>query len=367
MKEKRRSVFFIALVLTLFFCGCKEDDSYDGKFTLGGAKVAVYINTWQSWKAESVKGNYISDLILAFALINTNNSSIQMNGFSGWNEVAELHNTYPDLKITVSVGGANEKKFPDVTANSEKRAVFIANICQFVNSHKLDGVDIDWEFPNSGQFAGYIALLRETRDALDEMQKETGKRYSLSSAVSAEYNASMIEAAKIVDSLKIMNYDYYGSWSNTTGHNANLYNNPRKQSEQSTDKSIRSYLNAGIPPEKIMLGAAFYGKVWNGVSPGGYEPGLYQAYTTYGAEPAWAAIKSYLKEGSGYTRYWDNAAKAPFLYNTDSKRWVTYSDKEQMQCLAAYAKEKKLGGVFAWEYSQDSGAELLQVLAKSFK
>jgi len=356
--------FTTLLVLMLFFSGCQADTT-NPEFSLEGAKVAVYINTWQSWKAATVKGQYLSDIILAFALINQNNLSIQMNGFSGWKEVAALQTAYPHLKVTVSVGGASEKGFPNVSADSDKRAAFIASICQFVKSHNLDGVDIDWEFPNSSQRVNYIALLRETRAALDVLESETGKQYSLSSAVSATYNASMAEAAEIVDSLKVMNYDYYGSWSGTTGHNANLYNNPRKQNEQSTDKSISAYLNAGIPAEKIMLGAAFYGKSWNGVSPGSYEPGLFQSYSTYGTEPSWTTIKTYLKDGSGYTRYWDDAAMAPFLYNAVSKRWVSYSDAEQMQCLARYAKEKKLGGVFAWEYLHDPGAELLIALAEN--
>jgi chitinase len=365
MKEKQLSSESLLLILslTLILNGCPAD-SDDSE---GNRKVSVYINTWGSWKAKNIKGQYLSDLILAFALINSSNySSITMNGFSGlWDEVTELKKTWPNLNVTLSIGGANEDGFPNMTADAGKRAAFITDVCAWMKTRDLDGVDIDWDFPNSSQRADYITLLRETRDALDKLKEETGKQYSLSTAVAAAYNASMVQAAGIVDSLKVMNYDYYGSWSGTTGHNANLYNNSRKSGDQSTDKSIRSYLNAGIPPEKIMLGVAFYGKTWRGVNKGNYEPGLFQPCTAYVSDQSWTLIKSYLKNGSGYTRYWDDAAKAPFLYNGD--RWVTYSDEEQMKCLAEYAKEKKLGGVFAWEYSQDASAELLKVLAANWR
>ena len=375
MRNRRNWLVLLAVIATLLFGGCKADEpntatvpNEEGPFTLGDMKVCAYINTWSSWKAASIKGQYLSDLILAFAMITSNYSSITMSGFSGlWNEVAELKKAWPDLKVTLSVGGATEKNFPNMAADAANRAAFIADVCKWMKDRNLDGVDIDWEFPSSSQRAQYITLLRETRDALDKLGEETGKQYSLSSAVSATYNASMLQAAEYADNLKVMNYDYYGSWSNITGHNANLYNNSRRGSDMSTDKSIRAYLNAGIPPEKIMLGVAFYGKTWNGVSPGSSEPGLFQSYTTYGTEPGWTTIKSYLKDGSGYTRYWDNAAKAPFLYNATNKRWVTYSDGEQMKHLANYAKEKKLGGVFAWEYSQDMNAELLKALAENTK
>jgi chitinase len=358
------AIFSLSLILS----GCQEDAVNEDNFALGGTRVAAYINTWSSWKAKNIKGQYLSDLILAFALINSSTySSVTMNPFYGlWNEVSELKKTWPDLKVTISIGGAGEKGFSNMAADAGKRSVFIADVCAWMKDHNLDGVDIDWEFPaNAAQWQNYITLLRETRAALDALEGETGKRYSLSSAVSAAYNAAMPDTAEIVDSLKVMNYDYYGSWSGTTGHNANLYNNSRRQSDQSTDKSIRSYLNAGIPPEKIMLGVAFYGKVWNGVSQGSYEPGLFQSYTTYGTESSWTTIKIYLKDGSGYTRYWDDSANAPFLYNAANKRWITYSDKEQMKRLAVYAKEKELGGIFAWEYNHDAGAELLKTLAEN--
>ncbi|MDR2924037.1 MAG: glycoside hydrolase family 18 protein [Treponema sp.] len=364
---------FLAILIMFFpsfvLSGCRKDAFNEESFTLGDAKVAAYISTWGSWKAKNIKSQYLSDLILAFALINKSTySSITMSGFAGlWDEVTELRETRPGLKITLSVGGASEKGFSNMAADVGKRSAFIADVCAWMRRRNLDGVDIDWEFPaNAAERQNYITLLREMRNALNDLEDENGKQYSLSTAVSAAYNASMTAAAEIADSLKVMNYDYYGSWSNTTGHNANLYNNSRKKSDQSTDKSIRSYLNAGIPPEKIMLGVAFYGKVWNGVSPGSYEPGLFQSYTTYGTEPSWTSIKAaYLKGGSGYTRYWDDTANAPFLYNAAAKRWVTYSDGEQMRSLAAYAKEKKLGGVFAWEYNQDAGAELLKILAEN--
>jgi chitinase len=370
----KRNLFLPLLAAaTLLLSRCSDTTAVNKNeppaFTLGDAKVAAYIQTWGSWKAGNVKGQYLSDLILAFALINSSTySSVTMTPFSGlWNEVAELKQTWPNLKITLSIGGASERNFPNMTADTGKRAAFIADVCGWMKTRDLDGADIDWEFPrNAAQWQNYITLLQELRTALDTLEEETGKRYSLSSAVSAAYSASLLQAVEFVDTLKVMNYDYYGSWSGTTGHNANLYNNARKQSEQSTDKSIRSYLDAGIPPEKIMLGAAFYGKVWNGVSPGSYEPGLFQSYTTYGTEPSWTSIKTaYLRDGSGFTRYWDAAAQAPFLYNAGTKRWVTYSDGEQMERLASYAKEKQLGGVFAWEYSQDINAELLKTLAEN--
>jgi len=160
-----------------------------------------------------------------------------------------------------------------------------------------------------------------------------------------------------------MAYDYNGSWSSNTGHNANLY--PRLGG-WSTDSAVRSYLNAQVPPEKIMVGVGFYGQSWKGVAAGSNAnlPGLSMPSAKFGGTLSWDEINEYcLKPGSGYTRYWDSTAKAPFLYNGD--HWISYTDHEQIKAITGYVKEKKLGGVFVWEYALSMGAELLKTLAES--
>ncbi|GHU35047.1 hypothetical protein FACS1894172_16220 [Spirochaetia bacterium] len=210
----------------------------------------------------------------------------------------------------------------------------------------------------------------ELRTALNALSKETGKRYNLSTAVPASawfvQKNDVIAAAEIVDSFKLMAYDYYGGWSGQTGHLANLSNNPADPDwgGWSTKQALDAYLNAGIPANKMMLGIAFYGRAWSGVQDGGVN-GLYQKYTqsAYPDGLPWPKIKELLQPGSGFTRYWDPVAESPFLYNGDV--FVTYSDAEAIALIAAYAKEKGLAGIFTWEYAHDINAELLQVMAKS--
>jgi len=69
-----------------------------------------------------------------------------------------------------------------------------------------------------------------------------------------------------------------------------------------------------------------------------------------------------LRPDSGFTRYWDDAAKAPILYHPtlNGGTFVSYCDQEQLKYQVAYAKENGLGGVFYWEYANDMEADLLQ-------
>jgi chitinase len=340
-----------------------------------------------------IKGEYLTDLFIAFALIDeADGSSLYIReagpcadgspGFSIWDEVAALKEKYSHLKVNISVGGWGADGFSDMAAEPALRSAFTANACDWIEKYNLDGVDIDWEYPvgpKGGQEIksrpedrqNWITLLKDLRNAIDTLSEKTGKGYSLTTCVPASkwfINANdVVAAVKIVDALQIMAYDYYGGWNSTTGHNANLYDNPDDpRGAWSTDNALDQYLKAGVPSEKITVGAAFYGRAFEGVDPGPNGDGLFQPYKSISSKKGLGdrySIKELLKPGSGYTRYWDKTAKAPYLYNGDI--WISYTDEEQIQLLTAYAKEKKLAGVFYWEYAHDMDAELLKILVEN--
>jgi chitinase len=174
----------------------------------------------------------------------------------------------------------------------------------------------------------------------------------------------VVAAANIVDALKLMSYDYYGGWSNTIGHLANVFKNPIDREGWSTDQAVSEYLKAGVPPQKIQMGFAFYGRAFQSVSPGPNNDGLYQRYESvpFGeGEVTWTQIVEFLEPDSGFKRYWDDAAKSPYLYDGDI--WITYCDEQLIAELANYVKNKNLGGFFVWEYTADMNANLLKVLS----
>jgi chitinase len=350
------------------------------------------------WNADMIQGQYLTDIIISFALIDQKDGTtiyipeLREHGnppeplFSNiWDEVKKLHEKYPHLKVTVSVGGYGAEGFSDIADDSAKRATFVANVIAWVKDYDLDGIDIDWEYPVGPEWgqtiksrpsdrANYIVLLKDLRSALDTLSTTTGKEhYTLSVAVPAsnwypKVN-DVVAVSKIVDTLKLMAYDYYGGWSGTTGHNANLSNNPDdpEWGGWSTEQAVQAYLDAFVPAKKISMGFGFYGKAWSGVSAGDNH-GLFQPYKSLPYDQgtiSYSQIKKLLEPGSGYTRYWDETAQAPYLYNGDT--FISYTDEEAIQVICQYVKDMGLGGVFNWEYGHDMNADLLKVLAANSK
>jgi chitinase len=65
-------------------------------------------------------------------------------------------------------------------------------------------------------------------------------------------------------------------------------------------------------------------------------------------------------------RFWDDAAKVPWLFDARSGLMISYDDAESMTAKARYVRANKLGGVMVWELSGDGPqAELLTALHAS--
>lgn len=92
-----------------------------------------------------------------------------------------------NLKVLLSVGGGNDAAaaaFTSVAASSEKRKTFLKSAKSFINKYNFDGLDLDWEVPQSKDKANFIALIKELRSSFDE------EGWLLSAAVSADANES---------------------------------------------------------------------------------------------------------------------------------------------------------------------------------
>src|SRR5207247_1183395 len=114
-----------------------------------------------------------------------------------------------------------------------------------------------------------------------------------------------------LDWINIMTYDFFNSGSKTTGHHTGLYRPVNGgETNRYTEASVKQHLAAGIPPAKLVIGAAFYARGWTGVNP--ENNGLNQPYQRYVGDYSYAnLLRDYLNK-QGFKRQWDSVAKAPY-------------------------------------------------------
>jgi len=291
----------------------------------------------------------------------------------------ELKKINPNLKIMISIGGWNwSKNFSDAILTASSRALFARTSVDILRKYKLDGVDIDWEYPGqrgaNNSFRpedkqNYTLMFKAIRLELDKLSRETGgKKYQLTAAIGSkefiEYT-EMAEVGKILDYIWLMTYNYSGP-NGTVGHHTHLYSDGGLG--YSADRSIKNFVAAGVPINKIAMGSAFYSKSYvaesaenNGL---GQKRGAIIPGVAGGDGPGYTFVKDSMINKNGYKRYWDNEAKAPYLFNAEKKIFVTYDDEQSIKEKSDYIKKNHLAGIFFWEYSNDPKKYLLTEIDK---
>jgi len=297
----------------------------------------------------------------------------------------KLKERNPNLKTVISVGGWTwSNRFSDVAATAATREVFANSAVDFIRKYKMDGVDLDWEYPVSGGLAGnsyraedkgnYVLLLQKIREKLNAAGAADGKTYLLTIASGAGpayiQNNNLSGIAAVVDWINIMTYDFNGAWNTTTGHNAPLYYDPAadgtgltEPANYNIDKAVTSYLQSGVPASKLVLGMPFYGRGWGGAPSAGN--GQYKVSSGISSTGTWERgsydfydLEANYINKNGYTRYWNNVSKVPYLYNPSNQTYISYDDVESFGYKTSYIKSKGLAGAMFWETSGDRNKTL---------
>ncbi|MCL2545204.1 MAG: glycoside hydrolase family 18 protein [Clostridia bacterium] len=313
---------------------------------------------------------YITHINWAFALIE--NGRVTGAHWRHIDKLAAYKRKHPHIKTLVAVGGWGADGFSQAAATPAGREAFVSSALALMQRHGFDGIDIDWEYPGvpaGGIAAGkddkrnFTLLLRDLRRGLDAQAARDGKKRLLTIAVGASAaNVSGIECAAVapyLDYVNVMTYDMAGAGAGRrTGHHAAMY--PSRPGDPSAHTALEAYERAGIPRSKLIVGAAFYGRMWKGVAGGGNN-GLHQAAGDGGnATINYPSLMQNYFGKNGYRVYWDDGACAPYLYNGEN--FISFDNAESVRIKGIYARSRGLGGVMFWEYSLDPSGELLRAI-----
>ncbi|MDE1163052.1 MAG: glycosyl hydrolase family 18 protein [Acidobacteriaceae bacterium] len=345
--------------------------------------------------------------------------------------LAQLKQLHPDMKILISIGGWNpptyNQLFDQASSTAAQRQAFVSscvsmfiqgNIASGVSSGALfDGFDIDWEFPNANETAGFTALMTEFRTELNTLSATTGKQYYVladlaagpSKAGSAEFSGDdggydtidISGLSAVLDYLNVDGYNYAGDWSNASNDASPLYDeaaSPIYGTGQTINDTVQYYLAHGAPAAKYTMGFPLYGSGWAGglTSANG---GMYQnstgvtdptgALTLNGATPVFnlnglgncstgnnqsspaAGCDYLLTDGlityrtiqnllsNGYTSSYDATRCTARMFNSTTASAISYDNPQSVQCKVSYIKANGLGGGYVWALKDDDATSSL--------
>nr|MCH9640539.1 cellulose binding domain-containing protein [Actinomycetes bacterium] len=364
-------------------------------------RVVGYFTEWgiyqRGFDVADIPADLLTDINYAFADINDNGEVVLFDSFAAvektypgdtwdqpirgnFNQLAKLKEEHPDVNVLISIGGWTlSEDFSDVAATQQSREKFAESAVDFITTYGFDGIDLDWEYPVEGgeadnvhrpeDDANYVLLVQEIRRQLELLESTDGidgKEYLLTIASPAGYdkieNYDLAGMAPYLDWFQVMAYDYYGAgWSNQTGNFAGLYPNPDAEDPlYNTDHAVSLYLEQ-VDPSKIVLGAPLYGHSWKGVPDGG-DGGLNDVGTgagvasygdLYGNISYWQIVELLEDHPDLYQVYWDDQAKASYIYGAADGTFISYESPEALQYRLDYIKDLGLGGIMFWEIDDD--------------
>jgi chitinase len=293
--------------------------------------------------------------------------------FAALQQLKQLH---PNLKVLISLAGA--PGFSAAASTSASRQTMVANcIDLFINGNLapgisaagiFDGIDIDWEFPAATDTVNATLLMQEFRKQLDALGKTNKEHYLLTMFGPAGQqnfsNIQLAQVAKQLDYYNVQGYDFHGTWETSTNHASPLFDDrqdPVRDENFDIEYTISSYLRAGVPPSKLVLGIPTYARGWTGVP--STNNGLYQ--TSTGPAPFPPAdylqtpgVITYLTLNglTGSTRHFDYQRMAVWLYDPNSETFWSYDDPITVWLKMAYVRARVpggLGGAFVWALKDD--------------
>ncbi|CAL5328059.1 unnamed protein product [Camellia sinensis] len=326
---------------------------------------------WPSSIAErfppsTIPTKYFTHLFYAFVLPDATSYQLFVTPLDDqWmgNFTATLHAQMPPAVAFLSIGGGNSNSstFSNMASSHDTRAAFIKSTIDVARKYDFDGLDLDWEFPQNPQdMTRFSMLFYEWRTATNKESLASGKpRLLLSAAV---YFASNFFLAKIprtypggaiknfLDFVNPMCYDYHGSWdTSVTGAQALLFD---KSSNVSTSYGISTWVENGVPPEKLVMGLPMYGRTWKLKDPNQNGIGA----PANGTGPGYLGVMKYsdivdFNLANNASVVFDEETVSTYSYaGTD---WIGYDDMESISNKVNFARANGLGGYFFWAVGFD--------------
>ncbi|MEO3925507.1 glycosyl hydrolase family 18 protein [Micromonosporaceae bacterium B7E4] len=266
-------------------------------------KSVGYLPSWAG-DVNAIQYNKLTHINYAFVLPNANGTLRAVENPSKLSSlVSRAHSS--NVKVSIAIGGWNngdDSAFEALASNASSRTTFVNSVISFVTQYNLDGVDMDWEYPDPGTSANnFTALMQQLSGQL----RSRGKL--LTAAVVSEggtVNGVQPAVFGYVDWLNIMAYDG-GS--------------PHANYDWSIN-AVNGWKSRGLPASKAVLGVPFYSR-----------PGYYTYSALVAMDPANA------------NRDCTTAGGAQQCYNGIP------TVKRKTQWAMANA-----GGMMNWELSQDT-------------
>jgi hypothetical protein len=258
-------------------------------------------------RGEYLMGSFSEVLYFAVRFSRENTLEVEVQDDANLKYLSRIQKLY-GTDLTLCLAGSSHEILPAVTDSNANKEI-LDRIADILEIYSLSGIDLDWEFPRNDEEK---EVHRQFMENLKQVTSSAGKTLSMAAS---RFRLLPEETYGIPDSINLMTYDFYGRHSTWEG------------TLEAVEYMLLRY---GIPPEKLLMGLPFYGRIFDGFSP-----------------DYWKKSQSYRDIVQDYEPFPHEDEAGGFYFNGPA------TIQKKLELAAAH----NLQGVIIWEIGQDTPGE----------
>jgi spore germination protein YaaH len=277
---------------------------------------------------------------------------------SGWPWTSLINTAHSKgVKVIMCITNFDGDEIHTILTNATVKQTLIQNIITKIQTYNLDGVNIDFEGLLTADRGTVInSFMAELTNSVHTALP--GKEVSFAGPAVNWSGWNFAGLANSCDYIFIMGYDFFGSWSTTSGPSAPLIGG----SYNITNTVVSQYSSVvNSNPGKLILGVPYFGThfITETELPGSKVTGYVNSPRFSSTYPA----------SQSYGYIWNTTYKVPWYKYQESSKWhqVWFDDDSSLALKYDLAISKNLKGVGMWALNYDNGRnELWNLITRKF-
>jgi spore germination protein YaaH len=312
---------------------------------------------WNGTTYNNYNWSLLSDLSYFSYEVDANTgNAISTHGWSTATVVSVAQANGVNVNLCVTLFSSHATFLGSATS----KQTLISNLISAVQQRNAKGVNIDFEGVPSAQSAAFTAFMIDLCNQMHAAVANSEVSIALPS-VNWSNTYDVASMTPYVDLFCIMGYDYYYGGSSTAGPTDPLYNFETTYN-YTLSKSITSYLAAGVPKSKLILGLPYYGREWP--TAGSTPP---SSTTGSGVSRTYDYVRTN-STGVYNTAQWEANSFTPYYsYNNGSWHQCFINSAWSMGKRYDVVNQRGIAGIGIWALGYDDGyTELWDKISEKF-
>lgn len=315
-----------------------------------------FLPDWEFVQSPPLRLDLLTHLgFFPFETDSTGNISLPMN-WPWTNLINQAHEA--GIKILLTIVNFNPSHIRSIISVEENKLNLIDNVLSIISIFNLDGIIVDFEgLYDEDEGEPIIDFLEELSKNVKSLNQNFEVAFA-TPAINWNNDWNFIALADHCDFLFVMEYDFYGSWSELTGPVAPLEGNLWNINiTRSVLEDYQEVLNSD--PKKIILGFPYYGAHF--ISDGNY-PGA--SVIDFVENPRYKEIINI----SGAEYLWSDEFRNSWLrWNDIDWNQIWFDDSLSLSLKYDFAIEHDVRGIGIWALGYDGNlSELWNLLQNKF-